>query len=96
LGHCEREDSFNSSIPWKIMIVDDEPEVHEVTRMAMSSLEFEGRPLEFVDAYSAQEAREKMQDDIALSRLRKTSGIHCLSSRFSLYSRLAGRMAQPT
>jgi len=55
-----------SVLPWKVMIVDDEPEVHQVTRMALSSLEFEGRPLEFIDAYSGQDAREKLQEGIAL------------------------------
>ena len=36
--------------PWKIMIVDDEPEVHTVTRLALSGFEFERRGLEFVSA----------------------------------------------
>ncbi len=41
---------------WKIIIADDEPEVHFVTRFALSHFEFEGAQLEFLSAYSAIEA----------------------------------------
>ncbi|MDR1709006.1 MAG: DUF3369 domain-containing protein [Candidatus Accumulibacter sp.] len=47
--------------PWKIMIVDDEPEVHTVTRLALSGFEFEGRGLEFLSAYSGNEAKAMME-----------------------------------
>lgn len=43
--------------PWKIVIVDDEPDVHTITRMAMEGETFEGRPMEFFSAYSARDAR---------------------------------------
>jgi response regulator RpfG family c-di-GMP phosphodiesterase len=43
--------------PWKVMIVDDEPEVHNVTRLVLSNFRFEHRPLQFLQAYSAKEAR---------------------------------------
>ncbi len=43
--------------PWKVMIVDDEPEVHNVTRLVLSNFRFEQRPLQFLQAYSAKEAR---------------------------------------
>ena len=48
--------------PWKIMIVDDEPEVHTITRLALSRFEFEGRGLEFLSAYSAAEAKASMAE----------------------------------
>lgn len=53
---------------WKLLIVDDEPSVHEVTRLTLSSFEFEGGRLEFLSAYSAAEARRQLQEhpDIAL------------------------------
>lgn len=44
--------------PWKILIIDDEPEVHEVTTLVLGDFEFEGRPLRFLHAHSATEARE--------------------------------------
>lgn len=41
---------------WKLLIVDDEPEMHGVTRMALSGLRFAGRPLQFLSAHSGEEA----------------------------------------
>ena len=43
---------------WKILIVDDEQDIHTVTRMALRRLVFEERTIEFVSAYSAAEAKE--------------------------------------
>lgn len=43
---------------FKILIVDDEEDVHTVTRMALRRLVFEGRNMEFLSAYSATEAKE--------------------------------------
>jgi len=43
--------------PWKILIVDDEPEVHNVTRLVLGGFQFEGRGLDFISAHSAAEAR---------------------------------------
>ena len=39
---------------WKILIVDDEQDVHDVTVLALKRLEFESRGLEFLSAYSAR------------------------------------------
>lgn len=49
--------------PWLVLIVDDEPEVHTVTRMVLKDLVFESRPLAFVGAFSAREARAILQDN---------------------------------
>jgi len=46
---------------WKILIVDDEVEVHNVTRLALSDFTFADRGLEFISAYSAQEAQQLIQ-----------------------------------
>lgn len=43
--------------PWQILIVDDEPEVHLVTRLALADLRIEGRPLEILQANSSAEAK---------------------------------------
>ncbi len=55
--------------PWKILIVDDDPEVHDVTRIAVAGCLFEGREFELLHALSAQEARAilREQDDIAVA-----------------------------
>jgi diguanylate cyclase len=41
--------------PWKVIIVDDEPAVHQATFLALKSFTFEGKPLAFVSAYSGEE-----------------------------------------
>ena len=45
----------NGAGVWKILIVDDEKAVHDVTRLALRNLEFEGRKLQFISAFSAAE-----------------------------------------
>lgn len=58
----------NNKDPWHILIVDDEPDVHHITKMVLANFEFDGRSLKFTSAYSGKEAREKMaeHDDIAM------------------------------
>ncbi|MFY8272783.1 DUF3369 domain-containing protein [Pseudoalteromonas sp. SSDWG2] len=46
---------------WKVLIVDDEPEVHAVTKLALSDFEFQNRKLEFISAYSGEEAKRLIQ-----------------------------------
>lgn len=42
---------------WCVLLVDDEAEIHAVTRLALRGFEFQGRPLELLSAHSAAEAR---------------------------------------
>ncbi len=51
------------NLPWKILIADDEEEVHQVTAVALIDVRFKGRPLEFLHAYSAVEARDMLAAD---------------------------------
>ncbi|GAB3453256.1 EAL domain-containing protein [Massilia terrae] len=53
--------------PWRIMIVDDDADVHTTTTFALSNMEMQGRPLEFVHAYSAAEARELLRHETGLA-----------------------------
>jgi response regulator RpfG family c-di-GMP phosphodiesterase len=43
---------------WKLLIVDDEEEVHKLTRLVLDGYTFENRPLRFFSCYSAAEAKE--------------------------------------
>jgi len=54
--------------PWHVLIVDDEEQVHAVTKLVLTGYKFEGRPLHFFHAYSAKDAKEILNnwDDIAL------------------------------
>jgi len=45
---------------WKLLIVDDEKDVHKVTRLVLSGFEFAGRKLSLFSAYSAAEAMDFM------------------------------------
>ncbi|MDO6695562.1 DUF3369 domain-containing protein [Aliiglaciecola sp. 3_MG-2023] len=53
---------------WKVLIVDDEPEVHAVTRLALNDFVFQEKGLNFISAYSGDEAKEMFQkhNDIAV------------------------------
>jgi len=44
--------------PWRVLLVDDEPMVHTVTRLALRDMQFAGRGVEFHSATSAAEARQ--------------------------------------
>ena len=54
--------------PWQVMVVDDDPAVHEVTALVMSGFEMDGRELQFIHCYSAKEAHAVLSapNDIAL------------------------------
>jgi len=57
------EDTLNlEEDAWHIIVADDEGMVHMVTEMALQNMEFEGKPLELHNAYTAQEAIEIMRD----------------------------------
>ncbi len=44
--------------PWVVMIVDDEENVHDMTRRVLYDFSFENRSLTFLSAFSGKEARE--------------------------------------
>ena len=49
--------------PWHILIVDDEPSVHDVTRLTLNRLELFGQPVKLHSAFSAAEARLMLESD---------------------------------
>ena len=53
---------------WRVMIIDDDEDVHSTTTFALGNLDMQHRPLEFVHAYSAAQAREllKHEQEIAV------------------------------
>jgi adenylate cyclase len=46
---------------WKVMIVDDEEEIHNVTKLALNDFTFEDKGITFLSAYSGQEAEQLIQ-----------------------------------
>jgi len=54
--------------PWRVLIVDDDVDVHVVTKFSLSNVCFLGRRLSFLHAYSGEEALNTLRNtpDIAL------------------------------
>jgi signal transduction histidine kinase/DNA-binding response OmpR family regulator len=54
---------------WVIAVVDDEPDVHEVTSLVLGDLAYDGRPVEIVGAHSLREGRQlfAQRRDIAVA-----------------------------
>ncbi|MGZ9045629.1 MAG: DUF3369 domain-containing protein [Telluria sp.] len=54
--------------PWKVLLVDDEPDIHDVTKLTLSRFRMDGRALAFLHAYTGAEAKEVLarESDIAL------------------------------
>lgn len=52
---------------WKVLVVDDEPEVHSMTAMVLSDIRYKDRGVEMISAHSGEEARRILADtpDIA-------------------------------
>ena len=42
---------------WKILVVDDEAEIHDVTKLVLNDFIFESKPITFISAYSGEEAK---------------------------------------
>jgi response regulator RpfG family c-di-GMP phosphodiesterase len=69
----EEPDSEDSpgvvNTPWKILIVDDEPGIHDVTLFSLKDFQFDGCGLTFFSAYSGIEAKQILADekDIAIA-----------------------------
>lgn len=62
-GEENDEARIEPAEPWKVLIVDDEPDIHSMTRMVLGDYDFEGRSLEFISAYSGEESLEIMKKD---------------------------------
>lgn len=65
----KQTDTSVISNAWKVLIVDDEKSVHDVTRLALNDFSYEGIGLHFFHAYSAAEAKDILlnEEDIALA-----------------------------
>lgn len=55
--------------PWKLLVVDDEPDVRQLTALNLRDFQFENRRLELIQAGSASEARDCLvqHQDIAVA-----------------------------
>lgn len=56
IDYKARESPISAADSWKILIVDDEAEIHNVTKLVLNDFSFDGKPLTFLSAYSGTEA----------------------------------------
>ncbi|MFT6992315.1 MAG: CheY-like chemotaxis protein [Paraglaciecola sp.] len=95
-----------TKMPWKILVVDDEKAVFDVTKLALGSFEFEGRPLIFLYANSGEAAKQifNQHHDIALALVdvimeSDDAGLrlveHIRNSMENHYTRIVLRTGQP-
>ena len=52
---------------WDILVVDDEEDIHQVTKLVLSGFQFEDKALRFHHAYSAQEAKQVLSQQHNIS-----------------------------
>ncbi|KZN59007.1 DUF3369 domain-containing protein [Pseudoalteromonas luteoviolacea] len=57
-----KEDAF-----WEVLVVDDEEDIHQVTKLVLSDFRFEEKSLRFHHAYSAQQAMEILEGENSIS-----------------------------
>jgi len=46
---------------WKLMLVDDEPEIHQVTRLVLDDFTFDNKAVDIISAYSGDEAKRLLK-----------------------------------
>ena len=65
-GQSQARPDSHAAVPhmdsYKLLIVDDEQEVHTLTRLVLKNYEFEGRGLQLLSAYSGVGARQVLRD----------------------------------
>jgi serine phosphatase RsbU (regulator of sigma subunit)/CheY-like chemotaxis protein len=63
-------DADKTGVPltWKILVVDDEVDVHKVTRLVLSDFKFAGRIVELISAFTGEQAKDilRVSRDIAI------------------------------
>ena len=64
----ETETKIINNYKWKVIIADDEEEIHSVTKMVLNNYSFDGSGLELLSAYTGKETtyEEMMNSDMKL------------------------------
>lgn len=53
----------SDALPWKVLVVDDDPEVYNITSLVLKDVEFKDRPLKLFPAQSSIEARRLLEKE---------------------------------
>ena len=105
-GNASLDVGYSKPPKWRIVIIDDDPGMHEVTKLTLADFEFAGRGLSFTSCYSGAKAREVLLDypDAALILLdvvMETEDAGLKIARYiredlnNLHSRIVLRTGQP-
>lgn len=65
---ADNEDIDELQASWTVLIVDDDVEIHQITKLALRDFNFQQHKLNFISAYSGAQAKELLEknNDIAL------------------------------
>lgn len=65
---ADNDDIDELQASWTVLIVDDDTEIHQITKLALRDFNFQQHKLNFISAYSGAQAKEllKKNNDIAL------------------------------
>ncbi len=65
---CQTDANSGAPRQWRILVVDDDPDVHQATLFSLDAQQLFGRSLVFLHAHSAQQARQLLltETDLAL------------------------------
>ncbi|MBU1438808.1 MAG: DUF3369 domain-containing protein, partial [Gammaproteobacteria bacterium] len=66
---AEPEPVASSLKPWKVLVIDDDESIHQITTLVLRGFSFENRPIELIHAFSGREAFTllEQQTDIAVA-----------------------------
>jgi CheY-like chemotaxis protein len=59
----EPQPAAEGGAPWKVLVVDDDEDIHRVTRLALTGFTHHGRPLNLLQARSGAEAVAQMREN---------------------------------
>ncbi|SDL08201.1 Signal transduction histidine kinase [Maridesulfovibrio ferrireducens] len=62
-GEEVEERPVKKAKPWRVLVVDDEPDIHTMTQMVLGDYSFEGRKLEFISAFTGEESLNILKKD---------------------------------
>jgi diguanylate cyclase (GGDEF)-like protein/PAS domain S-box-containing protein len=56
-------DDLSDDDSWRLLVVDDDQSIHDVTKLVLNNFFFDGKPIHLTHAYSAAEAQEILEQD---------------------------------
>ncbi|MBI2235520.1 MAG: hypothetical protein HYU60_00935 [Magnetospirillum sp.] len=75
-----RRDATADTAAWPVLVVDDEPDIYDMTRILLRDLAFQGRAFELISAYSAGQVLAQ-RPDIPVALLAAADDALCRAKR---------------